>query len=156
MEDRERRLDVVEEPFVMVVADDDQYVGIDLRQTFTEHVELALAAPIALAADVEGVLLLEMLALAELIEPREIIGAGAERQRLVLAVDIGAEVPLVRRGRQERTMRRAKPKDDLGHAAAFTNLDRPTPRAWVFTSQPRTVAGSGAKANPGKREPCAS
>src|SRR5436190_6169291 len=91
VEDRERRLDVVEEPFVMVVADDDEYVGIDLRQTLAEHVELVLAARIALAADVERVLLLEMLALAELIELLEIIGARPERQRLVLAIHVGAQ-----------------------------------------------------------------
>ena len=48
----------------MVVADDDEHIGIDLRDAFAEHVELVLAACIALAADVERVLRLEMLALA--------------------------------------------------------------------------------------------
>src|SRR3954452_15961755 len=140
VEDRERRLDVVQEPFVMVVADDDQHIGIDLGQPLTEHVELALTARVALAADVERVLLFEMLALAKLVELLEVIGAGAERQRLVLAIHVGAEVPLMGRRRQQRAMGRSKSEHDLSHCESIHQSGQTAPRRrFCFASRLRRV-----------------
>src|SRR6185369_16885958 len=95
--------------------DDDERIGVDLRETFPEHVELTLAARVAITPDVDGVLFFEMVALAQLIELLEVVGARPERQRLVPAVNVGAQIPFMRRRCQERAVRGSEAENDLGH-----------------------------------------
>src|SRR5690349_1366872 len=109
MEDRKRRLDIILEPLMVVVADDDQHVGIDLHQALAQDVELMLAAGIPFLANIERVLVLEMLILAKLVELLEVVSPRLERQSLVLAINIRAQVPFMRRRRQKGPVRGAKP-----------------------------------------------
>src|SRR5258707_1053368 len=115
MKDRKRRLNIIEEPLMMVVADDDEYVGIGLREALAQHIELTLTARVTLVANIDRVLVLESLALAQLIKLLEVVRAGPECQLLVLAIHVSAQIPLMRRCRQERPMRSAKPKNNLSH-----------------------------------------
>ena len=150
VENRERRLDVILEPFVVVVANDDQRIGVGLRQAFAQNVELALTARVPLLADVERVLRLEMLALAKFVELREVVGSRAESQGLVLAIDIGAQVPLVRRRRQKRPMRRAKSENNFSHRSISKSLSNPPPtRDTVGLARRRTVPDNSAKGENG-------
>ena len=96
------------------------------------------SARVALASDVEGVLLLEVLVFSQLIELWKIVGASPKRQCLVLAIHVGAQVPLVRRCCQEGAMRRSKPEHDLSHCTSFHKLGQTggTGRQVCFASEP--------------------
>ena len=100
VEDRQSRLNVVEEPFVMVVADNYQRIRIDLGDALGDHVELFLATVVTLLANLQRILPFKMIGFAQVVELSEIERSGSERERLVLTVHVGAQIPFVRRGCQ--------------------------------------------------------
>jgi hypothetical protein len=144
VEDRECRLDVVEEPLVVIVADDDERIGVHRVEALGDLVELRLAAIVAFLANVGRILLLELLALAQVVEALEVERAVAEGERGVLAIDVGAQVPFVCRGGQQGSMGCSKPENDLGHARALS-VDILRSRSCLFRREPYPVADGSAR-----------
>src|SRR6516164_3263174 len=111
------------EPFVLIVAHHDNDVGINGGDLVAELLHRPAIAIEPLLADLEAGLLFEILFPAPRFDQlRETIYAPAERVLRVLAIIGGAQVPTLGRRRQQRSVRRAEPENDIGH-------DRLSPRS---------------------------
>jgi hypothetical protein len=116
MEHGEGRLQFRLEPFVLIVADQHDDIGRGRGKPLGQAIELILAARMALAAYLDPVQRREIVALPQRHELVERIGLAA----IGMEVDpIGrrAEIPMLRRARQQRPVRRTEAEENLRHPA---------------------------------------
>ena len=99
MEDGERWLDIVLEPFVLIIADHDDDIGIHLGDFFGQGVHTFLVAGVAAFAHRHLVLGAQIFVLAQFQQLFVIIKLAAERMRRIFPVALGAQVPFLGRRR---------------------------------------------------------
>src|SRR6185312_7268368 len=113
--DAESRLQLLGEPFMLIVADDDDDIGLGTGEDVAQRIELLLATIVIRLARRRRVARGEILGLAQDVELIERIIAAAKGEGLVAAIGGGAAVPFLRRRRQHRAVRCPDSENQLGH-----------------------------------------
>ena len=115
-EDAEGRLQLLGEPFMLIIADDDEDIGFGRGKDLAEGIELLLAAIVMGLSRRRGVARGKIVGLAQGIELVEAVSVAAEGEGLVAAIGCGAAISFLRRRRQHRAMRGADAQNQLSQA----------------------------------------